>query len=341
MARIGPGGTASRQTLPAGERGIRALDAMAKAARRASLAEQGLTAADQGVEPDLDRRAGAGEHDGGRIDRDVPATTGAWASSGRTGGDPPPVALAATLRARRRWVRPKGSEEVLRASVLVTAALVIVLGVLALGFGLSGGPAASPAGRHGVATPRARSAGGNHPATCGQHSSASQPGVAQPNSGQAGEPAPAGAGGPAGGPAASNQAAPGPAPVLDTVTPDGGTAGQVVTVDGSNLFSADASIQAAFAGQPTDIRCPTQTSCMVTVPLLAVPAGSIPVTVTTEAGTSNAIPFSYGSAAVSSCEPCRRGGPYHRLSGALSFRTKLSFQTGRRPRAASACGAAI
>lgn len=87
--------------------------------------------------------------------------------------------------------------------------------------------------------------------------------------------------------------APGP-PILTSVTPLSGAAGQVVTLSGTDLFSTDGTVQAFLAGQPIPTSCPTQTSCTVTVPdLPGAPTGAVPLTVQTASGTSNAEPFSY------------------------------------------------
>jgi hypothetical protein len=65
-----------------------------------------------------------------------------------------------------------------------------------------------------------------------------------------------------------------------------------VVISGTNLISPDGEILARFGGQPAQTRCPVRTSCTVTVPV-GSPASSVPVTVTTAAGTSNTLAFSY------------------------------------------------
>ena len=87
---------------------------------------------------------------------------------------------------------------------------------------------------------------------------------------------------------------PGGAPEISSISPSSGSPGQVVVISGTNLISADGQILARFNGQPTQTRCPARTSCTITVPDMAPPASSVPVTVTTAAGTSNALTFSYG-----------------------------------------------
>jgi IPT/TIG domain len=304
-----------RGTPPAGALGDRALDAMAKAARRARLAEQAGTTAVEGTEPNQDRRAGtAGHRDLNEDDAPTPIERPA-AASVRTGAEPLIASPTADLRSPRRRVPPKGFENVLRVCVMITAGLVVVLGALALGFGVSGDRYASSAAGHAVVIPRSNSPEVKRPASGSQQSSAGKGGGAQPSSGRSGGPSSIMTGPATATPPAPNPSASGSSPVVSAVTPDAGDAGQVVMVNGSNLFSPDENIQASFGGQPADISCPTQALCMMTVPSLAAPAGTISITVTTEAGTSDAIPFTYGSATTSSCGQCQYGGSHHRPSG--------------------------
>jgi hypothetical protein len=304
-----------RGTPPAGALGDRALDAMAKAARRARLAEQGpTTAVDERTDPNVDRHAGtAGHRDLNEDDAPTPVERPA-ARSLRNGAEPSMASPAANLRSPRRRVPPRGVEDVLRVCVLVTAGLVVVLGALAFGFGLSGDRDASPAATHAVVVPRSNSPEVKR-SGASQKNSAGKVGVAQQDSGRSGGPTSSVTGPATATPPAPNPSPPGPSPVLSAVTPDAGDAGQVVMVNGSNLFSPDENIQASFGGQPADISCPSQALCMMTVPLLAASAGTISITVTTEAGTSDVIPFTYGLATTSSCGQCQFGGPHHRPSG--------------------------
>jgi hypothetical protein len=64
-------------------------------------------------------------------------------------------------------------------------------------------------------------------------------------------------------------------------------------ISGANLISSDGQILARFNGQAAPTRCPTQTSCNVTVPTISGAASSVTVTVTTAQGTSNSLAFSY------------------------------------------------
>ncbi len=86
----------------------------------------------------------------------------------------------------------------------------------------------------------------------------------------------------------------GNSPQLTSLAPPNGSAGQTVVVTGMNLFSPDGRVQAFFSGQEAPTSCTSETSCTVTVPDLPGPQRDVPVTIVTEAGTSNAIFFSYG-----------------------------------------------
>jgi hypothetical protein len=66
-----------------------------------------------------------------------------------------------------------------------------------------------------------------------------------------------------------------------------------VTISGSNFISANGVVVASFNGQEAGTVCPVQTACTVTVPSLGATPGNAVVTVTTAAGTSNGLAFSY------------------------------------------------
>ena len=83
-------------------------------------------------------------------------------------------------------------------------------------------------------------------------------------------------------------------PVLSSLTPSSGEAGQSVVISGANFLSANGQILVRFGGQVAPTRCSGPTSCSVTVPVLAGPPSAVPVTVTTVLGTSNALNFVYG-----------------------------------------------
>jgi hypothetical protein len=84
------------------------------------------------------------------------------------------------------------------------------------------------------------------------------------------------------------------APVLSAVDPSSGTPGQIVVITGTNFVSPSGQITVQFGTQVATIACPEQTACLVAVPPPAGTAGSTPVTVTTDAGTSNPLTFTYG-----------------------------------------------
>ena len=83
-------------------------------------------------------------------------------------------------------------------------------------------------------------------------------------------------------------------PVLATVEPSSGAAGQVVVITGSDFISPSGQISAHFGTQVTTIVCPEQTSCLVAVPPAVGTGASAPLTVTTDGGTSNPLTFTYG-----------------------------------------------
>jgi hypothetical protein len=83
-------------------------------------------------------------------------------------------------------------------------------------------------------------------------------------------------------------------PVLSALEPDAGQPGDVITVTGSGLMSADGLIVAMFGQAQTRIVCPTQTTCRMTVPPQPPQSsGTVEVTVTTRSGSSNAMGFRY------------------------------------------------
>jgi hypothetical protein len=85
----------------------------------------------------------------------------------------------------------------------------------------------------------------------------------------------------------------GSAPRLSALAPSQGSAGQVLTLSGTNLFSPDGQITVMLGNQVAPTSCSTQSTCSVTVPSIPGGQGSIPVSVTTAAGTSNALTFQY------------------------------------------------
>lgn len=82
-------------------------------------------------------------------------------------------------------------------------------------------------------------------------------------------------------------------PTITSVSPSQGSPGQTVTITGTNLFSGSGQVLAYFGGVVAPTACPSESSCTATVP--PAPAGSnrVDVTVTTDAGSSNGVPFTY------------------------------------------------
>jgi len=83
-------------------------------------------------------------------------------------------------------------------------------------------------------------------------------------------------------------------PVLSSLSPSTGQAGQSVVATGMGFFSSNGDIQAYFGGVEAQTSCPSQSTCTFTVPPAPVSQTSVPVTLTTQAGTSNALIFDYG-----------------------------------------------
>lgn len=86
---------------------------------------------------------------------------------------------------------------------------------------------------------------------------------------------------------------PGGAPVLMSLQPSSGSAGQVITVQGANFISSDGRITASFGTESAPTECPSSTKCSVTVPPAPPGSTSTPVTITTASGTSNSQDFTY------------------------------------------------
>jgi hypothetical protein len=87
---------------------------------------------------------------------------------------------------------------------------------------------------------------------------------------------------------------PGAAPVISSLNPSSATPGQTIIVSGANFMSPSGRIAAHVGATLASIACPEQSTCTVTVPPRAAGApNSVMVTVTTDAGTSNAAGFTY------------------------------------------------
>jgi hypothetical protein len=167
---------------------------------------------------------------------------------------------------------PDRQERRLMLSVMITGALVLVA-ALALAFTLGVDhsmvttlPSRTPAVASGhVTVPRAKS---THPARA-------RPKAKQTN------------------PSGPMPTGTGTAPDLLSLSPSGGGSGEQVTVSGAEFMSADGLIVAHVDGEAAATSCPTQTWCQVTVPQLTGSPRAVPVTITTEAGTSGTLTFHY------------------------------------------------
>lgn len=85
--------------------------------------------------------------------------------------------------------------------------------------------------------------------------------------------------------------APNGPPVISSLSPSNGSAGQSITIAGANFLSTDGHIVATFNGQVAPTSCPAQNTCTVTVPASTTPSAQ--VVITTAGGASNAVTFSY------------------------------------------------
>ena len=85
--------------------------------------------------------------------------------------------------------------------------------------------------------------------------------------------------------------APAGPPVISSLSPASGSAGQSVTVSGANFLSTSGQIVATFNGQVAPTSCPAQNTCTVTVPPSSAPSAQ--VVITTAGGASNAQTFTY------------------------------------------------
>ena len=81
-------------------------------------------------------------------------------------------------------------------------------------------------------------------------------------------------------------------PVISSLSPADGSAGQAIVVAGANFLSSSGQIVATFNGQVAPTSCPAQNTCTVTVPASTTPSAQ--VAITTAGGTSNAMTFTYG-----------------------------------------------
>ena len=168
-----------------------------------------------------------------------------------------------------RSSEPGRRDHLLHISVAVAAALVVIAGIaLAVTSGGSGTPGAAPS--TAASTGHAGTPTAQHPAA--RHHGRSRGSATTTST------APA--------------ATPGGPPVIASLSPASGTAGQGIQIDGSNFLSPSGQIVASFNGQVTSTNCPAPNSCTVTVPPMNG-SSSVQVTITTANGTSNAVTFTY------------------------------------------------
>jgi len=228
--------------------------------------------------------------------REASTPTSGAESEGRTVVvGPPEVRLEMPPAAPQHHpaVEPAGDDRRqrrLKVSVL-SLAIVVLLAATALVIALATkqGPVSSPTtGRAATGTAATGRAGTGRAGT-GQ-AGTGQPATGQSSGGQA-PPAPTST---SSAPPSSVPATGGGPPVLSALSPSTGAAGQSVVVSGANFISADGVIQARFGGQLAPTACPVQTSCTVTVPTMTGSPTSVPVTITTNGGTSNPLTFTFG-----------------------------------------------
>ena len=274
----------------------RALEAMASAARRAQASEE-RPVVDEGNAETGRRRLVARSTTasrravGGPVPRPLspPRQPGSGAGGLRPGG-------ATTTRSdwRTRWGL---DDRRARTLLLVGVVGILVIAGAGLGLGLALRSAArtatSPAGaaRRSSVTHR-----GTGPSTAPSGGKPSGGKKSQPSA----KPGTSGHGGTAGSASTATSAPPTTAPPatpggprLSSVSPAAGGAGQTVVVSGSGLFSSNGEVLAYFGGQAAPTSCASQTSCTVTVPDLGAGRSTVPLTVVTDNGRSNALTFSY------------------------------------------------
>lgn len=246
---------------PPGSPNQRALGAMESAVRRAR-ARAGVVTMPGTVQEDTQPTPLSADDDPPTPPRPSSLPAPPW------GGPPATVRRKGDGSARR--------EHWLGLSVAVAAALVVAASIaLAVAAGGGGPQVAAP--------PAATSTTGAHASTApvAQHAT-HRPG-AQTHG--------AGAGG-SGTTTSTTTVTPGGPPVIASLSPARGAAGQGILVQGANFLSSNGQILATFNGQVAPTNCPAENTCTVTVP----PMGGSPsaqVVITTANGASNAVTFTY------------------------------------------------
>lgn len=82
-------------------------------------------------------------------------------------------------------------------------------------------------------------------------------------------------------------------PVLAGLQPATGSPGQTLHLTGRNLFSASGQIEVTVGGRPARVRCPSEHSCLVTVPSLGGHPRTATLVLHTSGGQSNTVSFTY------------------------------------------------
>ncbi len=162
-------------------------------------------------------------------------------------------------------------EHWLTVSVAVVAALVVVAGIaLAVSAGVGGPQRAAPP----AATPSTAAHAGTPATPHPKRNSHSGLGTGPSTT------------------TSAPPATPGGPPVIASLSPASGAAGQDIQVDGSNFLSSNGQIVATFNGQVAATSCPAANTCTVTVPPMSG-SPSAQVIITTATGASNAVTFNY------------------------------------------------
>lgn len=187
---------------------------------------------------------------------------------------------------RARWTRDSRPTRTLLSTGAVAILIVAVAGIgLALALRSPANPATSrtgaarrPSVSHRSATLPAKGSKTGGKATHGKEGTKGGPPPTTPTTTS---------------PTTSVTPAPTGAPRLSSASPSSGAAGQTVVVDGSGLFSSNGEVLAYFGGTDAPTSCSSQTSCTVTVPDLGAGPTTVPLTIVTSRGRSNALRFSY------------------------------------------------
>jgi len=297
---------------------------MANAARRAQLLNNGSLVqpaerepgerADQGNEETGERADQGNEETGERRlvarstlgRRDPSAKTSAAApparpsqSSRGTGGravpDVPHVVPGAWQTRRRLRSSPR------MRTMLVAAVVVVIVAAAGIGLGMA---LRSPARTAvtGVAAGRHLSSSPHHGAVSRTAASGSSGKSPYATAGTAGVPPPTTVPPttvppttvpPTTVPPTTVPAASAGVPRLSSASPSSAAAGQTVVVSGSGLYSSNGQVVAYFGSARAPTSCSSQTSCTVTVPDLGTSAATVPLTIVTTQGRSNALTFTY------------------------------------------------